>query len=576
VASARVARVLPDVAAIDREFDYTVPDAVDAVEVGDVVRIQLHGRRVGGWVVATDVEPPQGVRLLPLAKRSGIGPSAELIDLAQWAAWRWAGRRASFLTTASPPGVVPRPAPPPSGAGAPVPAVADPLVDEAFALPVSILRLPPGADAFPVVLAAAARGQALIVAPSVSAARTLAVRLRRAGVTAAVHPRDWAAAAGGATVVGARAAAWAPAPALAAVVVLDEHDEVHQEERAPTWHARDVAIERAKRASVPCVLVTPTPSLEALAAGHLVEPPRSAERAGWPILDVIDRRNDDPIKGGLFAERLTPVLRGEGRVACVLNRTGRSRLLACGSCGSIARCETCDGAMVQRAEGELVCGRCDAERPKVCQECGSVSLRNIRAGVTRAREELEALVGEPVGEVTGSSADGEVPGTRVLIGTEALLHRIDTADAVVFLDIDQELLAPRYRAGEQALALLTMAARLLGPRSAGGRLVVQTRTPRHEVLQAVLNADPARFSSAELARRHELRMPPVAALAEVSGAAAGAFVEALGRPLGVEILGPSDGRYLVRAADHQRLCDALAATRRPAGRLRVAVDPPRV
>jgi primosomal protein N' (replication factor Y) (superfamily II helicase) len=571
----RVVRVLPDVAAIDREFDYSVPDRIEHVDVGDIVRIQLHGRRVGGWVVATDVEPPEGVRLLPLAKRSGIGPTAEVIDLAGWAAWRWAGRRATLLTTASPPGVVARPTSPPAG-GVQVPAVSDPLVAEAFAHPVSVLRLPPGADTFAVALAAAARGQALILAPSVGAARTIAVRLRRAGVPAAIHPRDWAAAAGGTTVVGARAAAWAPAPHLAAVVVLDEHDEVYQEERTPTWHARDVAIERARRAGVPCVLASPTPSLESLGVAHLVEPARSAERAGWPILDVIDRRRDDPVKGGLFSERLTSVLRGGGRVACILNRTGRSRLLACGSCGSIARCEICDAAVIQTAEGALECGRCGTERPKVCQECGSVTLRNVRAGVTRAREELEALVGEPVGQVTATSAEGDVPTTRVIIGTEALLHRLDHADAVVFLDIDQELLAHRYRAGEQALALLVRAARLLGPRTAGGRLVVQTRTGRHEVLQAVLNADPGRFATAERARRHELRMPPVTALAEVSGAAADDFVEAFGRPLGVEILGPSDGRYLLRAPDHRTLGDALAATPRPGGRLRIAVDPPRV
>jgi primosomal protein N' (replication factor Y) (superfamily II helicase) len=572
----RVVRVLPDVAAIDREFDYSVPDTIDHVEVGDIVRIQLHGRRVGGWVLATDVEPPDGVRLLPLAKRSGVGPSPELIELATWAAWRWAGRRASLLTTASPPGVVARPTTQPSGEGAPVPVVDDPLVDAAFARPVSVLRSPPGADTFPLVLAAAARGQALILAPSVSSARLLAVRLRRAGVAAAIHPRDWAVAAGGATVVGARAAAWAPAPELAAVVVLDEHDEGYQEERTPTWHARDVAVERARRAGVPCVLVSPTPSLEALAAGELVEPARSEERAGWPILDVIDRRRDDPVKGGLFSERLTPVLRGSGRVACILNRTGRSRLLACGSCGVIARCETCDAAMIQAADASLTCSRCGTERPRLCQECGSVALRNVRAGVTRAREELEALVGEPVAEVTGASADGDVPATRVVIGTEALLHRLDHAHAVVFLDIDQELLAPRYRAGEQALALLARAARLLGPRSAGGRIVVQTRTARHDVLQAVLNADPGRFATAELACRRELGMPPTTALAEVSGAAADEFVEGLGRPLGVEILGPSDGRYLLRADDQRTLCDALAATPRPGGRLRISVDPPRV
>jgi primosomal protein N' (replication factor Y) (superfamily II helicase) len=567
--------VLPDVAAIDREFDYSVPDTIDHVAVGDVVRISLHGRRVGGWVVATDVEPAEGMRLLHLAKRSGIGPAPELIDLAEWAAWRFAGRRATFLATASPPGVVTRSVPTPPAA-APFPAVADPLVDEAFEHPLSVLRLPPGADAFGVVLAAAARGQALVLAPSVGVARTIAVRLRRAGVAAAIHPRDWASAAGGATVVGARAAAWAPAPNLAAVVVLDEHDEVYQEERAPTWHAREVAVDRARRAGVPCVLVSPVPSLEALAAGTLVAPSRSAERAGWPVLDVIDRRRDDPVKGGLWSERIVPVLRGDGRVACVLNRKGRSRLLACGSCGSVIRCETCDGAMVQSSEGKLSCGRCGTERPQICQDCGSVALRNVRIGVTRAREELEALVGEPVVEVTGTTGEGPVPEARVYIGTEALLHRLHHAETVVFLDIDQELLAPRYRAAEQALALLARAARLVGPRSGGGRVVVQTRIPRHDTIQATLTGDPGRFADVELRRRRALGMPPTTALAEVSGAAAAAFIDAFGQPLGVEILGPSTGRYLLRAPSHQELCDALAATPRPSGRLRIALDPLRV
>lgn len=567
--------MLPDVAAIDREFDYTVPDSITSIGIGDVVRISLHGRRVGGWVVATDVEPPEGVRLLPLAKRSGIGPAPELIDLATWAAWRFAGRRATFLGTASPPNVVhnPRPVGPRT---LPAPASVDPIVAGAFDRPLSILRVPPGHDTFPVVLEAASRGQALVLAPSLDQARSFAVRLRRAGVDAAIHPRDWASAAGGATVIGARAAAWAPAPNLEAVVVIDEHDEVYQEERAPTWHARDVAIERARRAGVPCVLVSAVPSLEALAAGELAAPSRNVERAGWPFLDVIDRRRDDPMRGGLWSERLTPLLRGDGVVACVLNRTGRSRLLACGSCGSVVRCETCDGAMTQADESQLSCRRCGRQRPQVCQECGSVSLRNVRIGVTKAREELEALVGERVVEVTGAQGDEPVPDARVYIGTEALLHRVPRADVVVFLDIDQELLAPRYRAAEQALALLVRGARLVGPREGGGRVVVQTRVPRNEVLQALLVADPARFATAELDRRKAMQMPPITALAEVSGASADAFIDALGSPLGVDVLGPSDGRYLLRAGDHTTLCDALTATKRPSGRLRIAVDPLRV
>ncbi|MGB3056022.1 MAG: hypothetical protein WBB52_14345, partial [Acidimicrobiales bacterium] len=101
----RVVRVLPDVAAIDKEFDYLVPTGV-AVSVGDVVRVDLHGRRVGGWVVAADVESEPGITLRPLAKVSGRGPSPDVIELADWAAWRWAGRRASYLRTASPPAVV--------------------------------------------------------------------------------------------------------------------------------------------------------------------------------------------------------------------------------------------------------------------------------------------------------------------------------------------------------------------------------------------------------------------------------------------------------------------------------------
>lgn len=568
-------RVLPDVPAIDREFDYLVPSGMGPVGVGDVVRVVLHGRRVGGWVTAVDVTPPIGVSLLPIAKRSGIGPSADLIDLAGWAAWRYAGRRASFLRTAAPPTVVPA-VRPRNESTTPVPGFSDLLVQSAFGHAVGTLRLPPTTDMFPVVMEAVSRGQALVLAPSVDGARVLAVRLRRAGVEVALHPRDWAAAAGGATVVGARAAAWAPAPDLAAVLVLDEHDEAYQEERAPTWHARDVAIERARRAGVPCVLVSPVPSLEALDVGKLEAPSRSAERDGWPIIDILDRRQDDPIRGGLWSERLTPMLRGSGVVACILNRTGRSRLLACGGCGSIVRCETCNGAMIQVDDTELACGRCSVRRPKVCQECGSIALRNIRVGVTRAREELEALVGEHVVEVTGVSDEGAVPDARVYIGTEALLHRLPRADVVVFLDIDQEMLAPRYRAAEQTMALLARAARLVGARAGGGRIVVQTRVPRHEVLQSVLVADPSRFAAAEAMSRHSLQMPPTVALAEVSGASAQAFIEALGTPLGIDVLGPIDGRYLVRAARHEVLCDALAATKRPAGRLRIALDPPRV
>ncbi|WP_208027828.1 hypothetical protein [Rhabdothermincola sediminis] len=575
---ARVVRVLPDVPAIDKTFDYLVPETVeDQVRVGTMVRIALHGRRVGGWVVADDVEPPPGLALKPLAKVTGWGPQPEVIELARWAAWRWAGRLASFLRTASPERAVPH-LPASHPAGHPLPAVTDELVAEALRAGrgVTVLRLPPATDLYPVALAAAGTGHALILVPGASSARHLGLRLRRAGASVAVMPHEWARARDGATVVGTRAAAWAPVVDLSAVVVVDEHDESWQQEQAPTWHARDVAVERARRAGVPCVVVSPTPTLEAQAMGSVLRPSRATERAGWPVLDVVDRRGDDPARRSLFSERFVRVLPDTGRVVCVVNRKGRSRLLACASCGAIATCERCRAAVVQDDSGELVCGQCGSRRPAVCLSCGAGAFRNLRAGVSRVREELEALVREPVVDVTASTAGRSLPDARFFVGTEAVLHRIDTAVLVAFLDFDQELLAPRYRAAEEALSLLVLAARLVGGRGSGGRVLVQTRMPRHEVIEAALHGDPTRVSEAEAARRRALGFPPVSAMAVVSGPSAPAFMEAFGQPLGVEILGPSDGRWLLRAPDHGPLLDALAATPRPAGRLRIEVDPLRL
>jgi primosomal protein N' (replication factor Y) len=331
---------------------------------------------------------------------------------------------------------------------------------------------------------------------------------------------------------------------------------------------------------VPCVLTSPCPSQEALAWGALHIAPPSRERHGWPVVEVVDRRGEDPRKAGLLSEPLTRHLRSDLRVLCVLNRKGRAKLLACVACGELARCATCAAAVAQ-PDQDLRCARCGTERPVVCLACGATRFKNARAGVARVREELEALVGEPVSELTATT-DPAAPMTRVVIGTEAVLQRIDRADVVAFLDLDQELLAPRFRASEQALALVARAARVAG-RSvvdrgsrAGGRIVLQTRLPDHEVVRAALNADPAIVAEAERDRRELLSLPPRSALAEVSGAAAPAYIEALQDADGVTTAEVAEGRWLLRAADHATLCDALAATPRPPGRLRVEVDPQRV
>ena len=579
-------RVRPDVPAIDKEFDYFVPPSMtDSLTVGSMVRIGLHGRRVGGWVVGIGVDPEPGVELRPLAKVSGWGPSEEIIELARWAAWRWAGRTASLLRTASPATVVRAlPRNPPrdrrTSTPTPVPVASEGLlaaVSDALGVDAAVLRLPPADDPHPVLVAAAGRGPLLVVGPDVATIRRLAMRLRRSGLAVALQPEQWAAArAGGTSVMGTRSAAWAPAGELGAIVLLDEHDESLQQEQAPTWHAREVLRERARRAGVPFLMISATPSLEALACSRLVTIPRAQERAGWPVVEIVDRRAAPPGEG-LFSPRFVELARAGGRILCVLNRKGRARLSACGACGVIAACERCDAAAILDEEDRLSCTRCGTTRPVVCTACGSVRLRTLRAGVTKVREELERLLREPVAELTAET-EAVVGGVdaRVVVGTESALHRLDGVTVVAFLDFDQELLAPRYRAAEQALALLGRAARLVGGRPGPGRLLVQTRLPDHEVLRAAVSADPTKVSAVEWERRRSLGFPPHRAIASVSGPVAAQWIDALGRPEGVEVLGPADGRWLLRAVDHAVLCDVLASVPRPSGRMRIEVDPLRI
>jgi primosomal protein N' (replication factor Y) (superfamily II helicase) len=574
-AGARVVRVLTDVAGVDKEFDYALPDRlVPDVRPGSLVRVDLAGRPVGGWVVGVDVEARPGLALRPLGKVRGWGPEPAVLDLATWGAWRWATRRGFLLTTASPRGAVthlppaalrPPPAPPPSGL----------LEDLPAGAPVTV-RLPPAADATPLVAELAQRGPLLVVVPSVSRAGVLTGRLRRAGGEVASLPEDWAQArAGAAVVVGTRAAAWAPCPGLAAVAVIDGHDEALGQEQAPTWHAVTVAAERARRASVPCVVISACPTLELAAAGPVRVVDRRRERQGWAAVEVLDRRDDDP-RAGLYSQRLVAFVRTSPRVVCVLNRTGRARLLLCASCGEVARCERCGAALAADPAGatELVCPRCGHLRPPVCAACTSTRLRARRLGVSRAREDLEALAGRPVGEVTAASA--AIPDADVLVGTEAVLRRLSPADrfgAVAFVDFDQELLAHRVWAGEEALGLLAHASRLVGGRR--GRVLVQTRIPDHPALRAAVRADPGVLASEEWEVRRSLRLPPVTAVALVSGPGASAYVAGL-RAAGVAALGPDGDRWLVKAEDAATLADRLAAVPRPSARLRVAVDPARL
>ena len=540
------------------------------VDVGWVVRVPLRGRRTRAWITGVGVQPPEGVDLSEVTRISGHGPPPAIVDLASWASERWVGPRPRFLRTATATRniarVEPRRVEPPA-AGLELP-----LIGEALRHRLSVVRVPPSLSDSDIARTALSRGRGLVLVPSIDRARALRRDLSRAGATVAMYPDDWALSAGGVTTVGVRSAAWAPVGELDVVVVIDEHDEAYQEESAPTWNARDVAAHRALSARVPCVMTSPVPSLDSLHRARLVLPSRSEERRGWPILEVIDRRRDDPRAGQWCSPRLARIVTSDRKVACVINRKGRARILVCSGCGELAT----DGhgrPLAQEGE-DLVSVTDGTRRPVVCEHCGSTRFRRSRIGVSGVGAELEALAGRPVVEITADTST--IPEAGLYVGTEALLHRLHPADGievVVFLDIDQELLAPRYRSGEETLALVTRAARLVGPRAGGGRIAVQTRLPHHRVIDALLHSDPGRFAGAEMMARTELELPPAVAMAMISGAGAPEFVARLGSPPGVTVMGPDEGRWLVKAPDHHTLSAVLKGVRRPPGRLRIAVDP---
>jgi primosomal protein N' (replication factor Y) len=586
----RLVRVLPDVSGLDKEFDYIVPARwADQVAVGSLVRVDLHGRRVAGWVTDVDLEPRAGMTLLALSKVSSVGPPADLVDLARWAARRWGGRLTPILKTASPPTMVKafpraRPSRLPGRPAGRDPA-RDQVADEAFSSPgVTTVAVGPADDQLWIAEAAAARGNALILAPGVARARWLSGRLGRAGYRVHLQPNGWGAGVTGGVVIGSRSAVWAPAGPLDAVLVLDEHDEAFHEERIPTWHARDVAIERAHRSGAPCVLVSPAPSLTARQRStRVLQVARSEQRNGWPAVEVIDRRDEEPGRSGLFSPRAAAVLRESQSAVAVLNRKGRARMLACASCGELVKTEDGEHLMTE-VDGRLIAPATGETRPLICSVCTGTSLKRIQLGVTRAAEELSRLVGREVTEVS-SDAGPPPDGGGLLLGTEAVLHTGRDVDAVVFLDFDQELHAPRYRAAEQAMGLLVRAARMVRGRRADARLIIQTRAPEHRVLQAAVSADPGRMAEPEAELRRALGFPPFGGLAEIGGAGADGYVANLTAdeqlaPLiadgTVRILGPRpDGRYLVRAADPEQLAEIMACVPRPKERVRVAVDPPR-
>lgn len=527
----RVARVVPDVTGVDKIFDYLVPEAlIEQVRVGVRVRVPLHGRNVAGWVVELG-SPSAGLevsKIKSVIKVLGLGVTKEVVDLASWATKRWAGRMRSFISTAAPATLISQV---PSSRYMPraVQHVSE-VFEKVKEFGNGLITVAPLTNLTPLISAIACDGPTMVVMPTQHRVKLLAAALKSNNFSVAQWPQDWAMAYGGVDVViGTRSAVWAPVEKFVNIVVVDEHDDLLQEERSPTWHARDVAIERAARAGARCILLSPISSLSARkwAGDRMV----ADNQNPWPEVLIVDRNKDEQWSRSLISSELIAELRDKSRrVVCVLNSKGRARLTACGSCRNILRCEKCDAALNQADKTMLDCPRCGESRPVICQVCGSSSCAVLKPGVARLREELEAAANRSVVEVTAATETVNEK-SSVFVGTEAVLHRVQNADTVVFLDIDSELLAPRYRANEIVATLIVHAARLVGRSSASPRILLQTHTPDNALLVGLKTRDLGEYFTEDQMRRSLLMFPPFGSIAQVSGKGTKSFIDSLNESL---------------------------------------------
>ena len=348
-------------------------------------------------------------------------------------------------------------------------------------------------------------------------------------------------------VVGARSALFLPFQDLGLVVVDEEQEGAYKQEDGVVYHARDMAVVRARSADCPIVLVSATPSIESLVNaeagkyGHLALPERHGG-ASLPSVELIDLKAKPPkpigsIRPAWLSDPLRQALNetlAKGEQALLfLNRRGYAPLTLCRSCGHRIACPNCSAWLVEhRLAGHLQCHHCGYRGavPRSCPACGAEdSLTAVGPGVERLAEEVKALLPEARLEVLSSDLllgplaleeavrRIESHAVDVIIGTQLVAkgHHFPLLTCVGVVDADLGLQGGDPRAFERTYQMLHQVAGRAGRAKAPGRVFLQTYVPEHPVMQALAAGDREGFVSLEIETRHEGSLPPFARLAAV-------------------------------------------------------------
>ena len=344
-------------------------------------------------------------------------------------------------------------------------------------------------------------------------------------------------------VVGTRSAVFAPVADLALIIVDEEHDSSYKQEETPRYHARDIAVVRAKMANAVVVLGSATPSLESYFNAKknkyaLLELPDRVEQRPLPEVEIIDMRQEfqetghEQVISRKLAAEIKERFERKEQVMVLLNRRGYSPVVLCRTCGKTLECQNCAIALTHhKREHKMICHYCGytAPVPKACVHCGSEYVYFLGTGSEKLEELLHGMFPqariarldrdtvrghEDFERTLNALSEGELD---LLVGTQMIAkgHDIHGVTLVGVVGADSALGLPDFRAAERTFQLLTQVAGRAGRGQSPGKVILQTYFQDHYAVQYAARHDFTGFYDKELRFRSWMHYPPYSALANV-------------------------------------------------------------
>jgi primosomal protein N' (replication factor Y) len=345
-------------------------------------------------------------------------------------------------------------------------------------------------------------------------------------------------------VVGPRSAVFSPFEDPGVFIVDEEHEPSYKQEDVPRYHAREVAIERARAAGAPVILGSATPSLESyhktvMGEYRLVELTQRIEEKKLPKVKLVDMRMEFETRSGksvisrVLAEGLQKDIAKKQQALIFINRRGYSTFVNCQKCGYILKCSKCDSPMVfHQAKAELICHYCNRRMapPGICPSCNDEKLMYRGTGTQKVETELKKILpGVRIERMDSDTMSKRGAHDRVLqdftdhkidiiVGTQMIAKGLDfpKVTQVGVISADANLNLPDFRSGERTFNLITQVAGRAGRSDLGGEVIVQTFTPEHYAISMAAKHDYNSFYLREIEARRQLMFPPFVSLVKIT------------------------------------------------------------